>query len=521
MRADVESVLGNPFPVEYGGSGDAACGGAYGDMLRRLDRHVAGGAGGAKPSVAAEMATTGWGGGAGGAARHGGNGGARGRIRRGYETSESDVLRRAAMLELADELAGGADVTLEVAGAEHMCPAQVLAAWLGRRARLLTAEGGGAAQWETKQRAREEASGWPDVWTELERRAGGTPERFEALQRATATSPWRWRWLAPRATRRKPLALAHSDPRGWRRVPGLGPFALEPINFGAIHFQKEGCRYSLNLTGELVGHLHGKGLASRGYLTPAQPLLMEPHDRRLANIPLEATHFAWAFPLSGVADVADRDALTPKTREGAFALFGGFVYLSANSMVIAVNALAKARRGLCFDGPFPLLPDASKGGDQLDVLAAAPAAAAPAPLKDGAALRSVLLKEARANHATIGDLLSIGVRNFAWLGPGESRGAENGSAWPHGAFIYLYDESRADLDCYFTLKESVRNDLSRTMGSPMRSMAAYATSNRLDMGLGTSNTSVEALGLGRSRQISMPMEKGRSISSGDLKARGA
>ena len=320
----------------------------------------------------------------------------------------------------------------------------------------------------------------------------------------------------------KPLALAHSDPRGWRRVPGLGPFALEPINFGAIHFQKEGCRYSLNLTGELVGHLHGKGLASRGYLTPAQPLLMEPHDRRLANIPLEATHFAWAFPLSGVADVADRDALTPKTREGAFALFGGFVYLSANSMVIAVNALAKARRGLCFDGPFPLLPDASKGGaDQLDVLAAAPAAAAAAPLKDGAALRSVLLKEARANHATIGDLLSIGVRNFAWLGPGESRGAENGSAWPHGAFIYLYDESRADLDCYFTLKESVRNDLSRTMGSPMRSMAAYATSNRLDMGLGTSNTSVEALGLGRSRQISMPMEKGRSISSGDLKARGA
>ena len=186
VRADIESVLGNPFPVEYGGSGDAACG-AYGDMLRRLDRQVAGGAGGAKPSVAAEMAVEGWGGGAGGAARHGGGrDGARGRIRRGYETSESDVLRRAAMLELADELAGGADVTLEVAGAEHMCPAQALAAWLGRRARLLTAKGGGAVQWEAEQRAREEASGQPDAWTELERRAGGTPARIEALQRATA-----------------------------------------------------------------------------------------------------------------------------------------------------------------------------------------------------------------------------------------------------------------------------------------------------------------------------------------------
>ena len=101
---------------------------------------------------------------------------------------------------------------------------------------------------------------------------------------------------------------------------------------------------------------------------------MEPHDRRLTNVPLEATHFAWAFPLSGVAEAHNRDAIVARTREEAcsattcppsvipnpspnpnpiphphphsnpnpnpnqaFALYGGFVYLNENSMVIAAN----------------------------------------------------------------------------------------------------------------------------------------------------------------------------------------
>ena len=33
---------------------------------------------------------------------------------------------------------------------------------------------------------------------------------------------------------------------------------------------------------------------------------------------------------------------------------------------------------------------------------------------------------------------------------------EDGAAWPQGAFVYLYDDSRTDLDCYFTVKESIR-----------------------------------------------------------------
>ena len=88
---------------------------------------------------------------------------------------------------------------------------------------------------------------------------------------------------------------------------------------------------------ELLANLDGKGFASRGYTSPPQVLTMEPHDRRLTNVPLEATHFAWAFPLSGVAEAHNRDAIVALTREEAFALYGGFVYLNENSMVIAAN----------------------------------------------------------------------------------------------------------------------------------------------------------------------------------------
>ena len=39
-------------------------------------------------------------------------------------------------------------------------------------------------------------------------------------------------------------------------------------------------------------------------------------------------------------------------------------------------------------------------------------------------LRSVLLSEARANFATVGEHLAMGVKNYAWLGPGEVRAME-------------------------------------------------------------------------------------------------
>ena len=88
-------------------------------------------------------------------------------------------------------------------------------------------------------------------------------------------------------------------------------------------------------------------------------------------------------------------------------------------------------------------------------------------LANGLQLRSVLLSEARANFATVGEHLAMGVKNYAWLGPGEARAMEDGSAWPQGAFVYLYDDSRTDLDCYFTVKASVRTS-GGALGGPLR-----------------------------------------------------
>ncbi len=50
-----------------------------------------------------------------------------------------------------------------------------------------------------------------------------------------------------------------------------------------------------------------------------------------------------------------------------------------------------------------------------------------AKLNDGPALRAVLLSECRANHVTVGEWLAVGAKNYAWLAPGEARGAEG--AW--------------------------------------------------------------------------------------------
>jgi len=213
----------------------------------------------------------------------------------------------------------------------------------------------------------------------------------------------------------------------------------------------------------LLEGLAGKGLAARGYATPAHALVMDAAERRLRNIPQEATQFSWAFPLSGVAEERTRDEIKPSSREEAFALFGGFIYLNENSMVVGVSALAKSKRGMLFDGPFPLSTPESA-------------------LRDGAKLRSVLLNEARANHATIGEQLTLGVRNYSWIAPGESRGAEDGSAWEHGAFVFLYDETRTDLDCYFT----VSKQMARGTVSGMRNTMFMSSRDmeKLNLGLG-------------------------------------
>ena len=108
-----------------------------------------------------------------------------------------------------------------------------------------------------------------------------------------------------------------------------------------------------------------------------------------------------------------------------------------------------AGQGLAFDGPLPLRR-------------AAPAAPFLAPVANGDSdtpddpdaldvLLRTQLRERGVQRPTLELLLSAGVREFYWLSPSEPLGPHDGSDWPDGGFVYLFDE--AELDCVFSLRE--------------------------------------------------------------------
>jgi hypothetical protein len=40
-----------------------------------------------------------------------------------------------------------------------------------------------------------------------------------------------------------------------------------------------------------------------GQMTPLAAVTLSAHERRLAGVPTNSTHFAWAYPLVGIAEV--------------------------------------------------------------------------------------------------------------------------------------------------------------------------------------------------------------------------
>ena len=50
----------------------------------------------------------------------------------------------------------------------------------------------------------------------------------------------------------------------------------------------------------------------------------------------------------------------------------------------------------------------------------------------------------------------MGIRGCAWLAPAEAFGelGIDGSAWPHGAFVYVYDDKNLKLDHFFRVTEA-------------------------------------------------------------------
>ena len=178
-----------------------------------------------------------------------------------------------------------------------------------------------------------------------------------------------------------------------------------------------------------------------GRLSPASPVSLGLSSLRSALIPKAATTFAFAYPLEGMRDEADSlelDLLDPLI---SFVAVGGFVYWDQAGRVCGINALCEGK-GLHFNGPFRLGYGA---GALRELLYTDDSATGCAP---------------RAQPVTIASVVHRGVKGFCWLSAGEKfEGVEN-ARWPHGAFVYFYDEAQKESDCLFPVSEAPENGAS-------------------------------------------------------------
>lgn len=197
----------------------------------------------------------------------------------------------------------------------------------------------------------------------------------------------------------------------------LGPFNLVPTSFRAADFRfprilgnAPPASWTLSpssLQGEarrsVLSHVGAARVA--GQLSPQHPVTLSEADREAACIPMEATSFAWSYPIEKSLDMSSDDL----NADIAFLIFGGYLYFagSTTGKQTVVAALA-------------LIPGGDSGG-----------------LRFGESARWCLEWSAkvglhRFKPVTIPSLRDTGVRYFCWLRPGEVEGAE------HGGFAYLF-----------------------------------------------------------------------------------
>lgn len=174
--------------------------------------------------------------------------------------------------------------------------------------------------------------------------------------------------------------------------------------------------------------------AGTGRLSRSHPMTLDPAARQAALVPPAATHFAFGYPCTS----PDSSRLQEYSLGESFAAAGGFVYFTHS--LAACEGEDEGRFQLC--GATSLHRSAGQGL-QFD---------GPVPLRDPLLCRQQLETQDRLHQATLDFLLSVGVKHFCWLGPREALGPNDGSAWQHGGFVYLFDEEQ--LDCVFVLREA-------------------------------------------------------------------
>eukprot|EP00299_Pterocystis_sp_00344_P000353 c10106_g1_i2.p1 GENE.c10106_g1_i2~~c10106_g1_i2.p1 ORF type:complete len:579 (-),score=85.47 c10106_g1_i2:157-1773(-) len=172
-----------------------------------------------------------------------------------------------------------------------------------------------------------------------------------------------------------------------------------------------------------------------GNYSPQHELTLSAENKRLANIPLNAKYFVWAYPLFGVVKLSDEMknniAIDP---EFCFLVYGGFVYLDERRDFIQANAIATGK-GLYFSAPRPWNRSYTRG----------------------------LNRSGRFQEITIQSMRAKGARYYCWLLPNETLFDETGKSWTihgNGAFVYLFHdvaEEYSEKDCFFVIEDAIRH----------------------------------------------------------------
>jgi hypothetical protein len=234
------------------------------------------------------------------------------------------------------------------------------------------------------------------------------------------------------------------------RLDTLGPFATTQANLEIMFLQDAG-RYMVDLgSTEKFAVFETLGILNSGSNGPFAKVTLEVGAKAAANIPEEATHFCFCYPLTGMATLTTQEKeniegpVSSGDPEFTFLTFGGFAYFECGvgyTKFLRANALVQGDTGLTFEGPFTWKSPYTKH----------------------------LYRQGRFEPITISALLAKGLQLYCFINPNETLEASAGEfSWvpcPNGGFVYLYnaDGSPHPLDCYFPVasqaKEAAANEL--------------------------------------------------------------
>jgi len=180
----------------------------------------------------------------------------------------------------------------------------------------------------------------------------------------------------------------------------IGPFTMARANLAAAfnsfwtqhNFPRPDPASDENSMAGMNPHSAGMGDGEIVFcqLSPLHAITLDTETKAAANIPTNATSFAWAYPM-----VLESGVRRPRGEpEAAFLDYGGYMYFDDHRMVVGTNAIVPAplgTLGLMFGRPQPLAEN----------------------------IAATLTRQGRFQEITLKPLADKGASHFAWIRPGE------------------------------------------------------------------------------------------------------